>query len=106
MILYLDTSSLVKLYVEETASADVEGLVVSAEVTGTSLIAYAEARAAFAHRFRENAFSSKDYNRFRSRFESDQKNIPPFIYLNSQFYLLNSSVILTAMLKIWMTTLN
>jgi len=43
VILYLDTSSLVKLYVEETASADVEGLVVSAEVTGTSLIAYAEA---------------------------------------------------------------
>ena len=74
MILYLDTSSLVKLYVEETASADVEALVVSAEVTGTSLIAYAEARAAFARRFRENAFSSKDYNRLRSRFGSDWKN--------------------------------
>jgi predicted nucleic acid-binding protein len=74
VILYLDTSSLVKLYVEEAASADVEGLVVSAEVTGTSLIAYAEARAAFARRFRENAFSSKDYKRLRSRFESDWKN--------------------------------
>jgi predicted nucleic acid-binding protein len=74
VILYLDTSSLVKLYVEETASADVEGLVGSAEVTGTSLIAYAEARAAFARRFRENAFSSKDYNRLRSQFESDWKN--------------------------------
>jgi predicted nucleic acid-binding protein len=74
VILYLDTSSLVKLYVEETASADVEGLVVSAEVTGTSLVAYAEARAAFARRFRENAFSSKDYNRLRSRFESDWTN--------------------------------
>ena len=74
MILYLDTSSLVKLYVEETASADVQGLVGSAEVTGTSLLAYAEARAAFARRFRENAFSSKDYNRLRSRFESDWKN--------------------------------
>jgi predicted nucleic acid-binding protein len=74
VILYLDTSSLVKLYVEETASADVEGLVGSAEITGTSLIAYAEARAAFARRFRENAFSSKDYNRLRSQFESDWKN--------------------------------
>ena len=74
MILYLDTSSLVKLYVEETASAEVEGLVGSAEVIGTTLIAYAEARAAFSRRFRENAFSSKDYNRLRSRFESDRKN--------------------------------
>ena len=43
-------------------------------ITGTSLIACAEARAAFARRFRENAFSSKDYNRLRSRFESDWKN--------------------------------
>ncbi|CAB1056274.1 Predicted nucleic acid-binding protein, contains PIN domain [Olavius sp. associated proteobacterium Delta 1] len=74
MILYLDTSSLVKLYVEEAASAAVEGLVGLAEVTGTSLIAYAEARAAFARRFRENAFSTKDYNRLRSRFESDWEN--------------------------------
>jgi len=74
VILYLDTSSLVKLYVEETASADVEGLVGSAEVTGTSLIGYAEAKAAFARRFRENAFSSKDYDQLRSQFESDWKN--------------------------------
>jgi predicted nucleic acid-binding protein len=74
VILYLDTSSLVKLYVEETASADVQGLVGSAEVTGTSLIAYAEARAAFARRFRGNAFSDRDYNRLRSRFDSDWKN--------------------------------
>jgi predicted nucleic acid-binding protein len=74
VILYLDTSSLVKLYVEESASADVEGLVGSAEVTGTSLIAYAEARAAFARRFRENSFSSKDYNQLRSQFDSDWKN--------------------------------
>lgn len=74
MILYLDTSSLVKLYVEEAASADVADLVGSAEVTGTSLIAYAESRAAFACRFRENAFSSKDYKRLRSQFESDWKN--------------------------------
>ena len=72
--LYLDTSSMVKLYMEETASANAEFWVGSAKVTGTSLIAYAEARAAFARRFRENAFSSKDYNRLRSQFESDWKN--------------------------------
>ena len=74
MILYLDTSSLVKLYVEETASADVEGWVGSAELTATSLIAYAEARAAFSRRFREHAYSSKDHKRLVSQFESDWKN--------------------------------
>ena len=74
MILYLDTSSLVKLYVEETSSADVEGWVRSAEIAGTSLIAYAEARAAFARRFRENVFSSKDYKRMLLQFELDWKN--------------------------------
>jgi predicted nucleic acid-binding protein len=65
---------LVKLYVEEAASDDVEALVASAEATGTSVIAYAEARAAFARRFRENAFSSVDYDRLRSQFELDWKN--------------------------------
>ena len=74
MILYLDTSSLVKLYVEEPASADVESWVGSAEVTATSLIAYAEARAAFSRRFREHAYSAKDYKRLVSQFESDWKN--------------------------------
>ena len=74
MILYLDTSSLVKLYVEEPASADVEGWVGSAEVTATSLIAYAEARAAFSLRFREHTYSSKDYKRLVTQFESDWKN--------------------------------
>lgn len=38
------------------------------------MIAYAEARAAFARRFRENAFSSVDYDRLRSQFELDWKN--------------------------------
>jgi predicted nucleic acid-binding protein len=74
VILYLDTSSLVKLYVEETASAVVEGLVRSAEAAATSLVAYAEASAAFARRFREKAFSSRDYKRMRSQFDSDWKN--------------------------------
>ena len=74
MILYLDTRSLVKLYVEEPASADVEGWVDSSEVTATSLVAYAEARAAFSCRFREHAYSSKDYKRLVSQFESEWKN--------------------------------
>ena len=70
MILYLDTSSLVKLYVEEEKSSKVVDLVRSSKVTGTSLVAYAEARAAFARRFRENAFTPREYKRLTSSFDA------------------------------------
>ncbi len=71
MIVYLDTSSLVKLYVEEDESSKVDALVKSSEVTATSLVAYAEARAAFARRFREKAFTSDEYNRIKESFDKD-----------------------------------
>jgi len=71
MIVYLDTSSLVKLYVEENESSKVDLLVKSSEVTATSLVAYAEARAAFARRFREKAFTTDEYNRLKEFFGKD-----------------------------------
>ena len=74
MVLYLDTSSLVKLYVEEQDSSKVEEWVKSSRVTATSLIAYAEARAAFARRFSEKAFSSREYGRLISFFNEDWDN--------------------------------
>jgi predicted nucleic acid-binding protein len=40
MILYLDTSSLVKLYVEEDGSSDIDALVKASEFAATSIIAY------------------------------------------------------------------
>jgi predicted nucleic acid-binding protein len=46
--LYLDTSSLVKLYVEEAGSDDVRALVAQATVVATSIVAYPETRAALA----------------------------------------------------------
>lgn len=71
MILYLDTSSLVKLYIEENESSEVDDLVKSSEFTATSLVAYAEARAAFARRFREKAFTSNEYDRIKKSFDKD-----------------------------------
>lgn len=55
MTLYLDTSSLVKLYVAEVGSHDVRDLVARATIVTTSMIAYPEARAALARRRREGA---------------------------------------------------
>lgn len=70
MILYLDTSSLVKLYVEETDSGKIRNISQKASVISTSKIAYAEARAAFARKQKENGFSPRtlrtiveDFNR-------------------------------------------
>jgi predicted nucleic acid-binding protein len=71
MFVYLDTSSLVKLYVEEGGSFKVETLIESAEFTATSIVAYAEARAAFSRRFREKAFTQKGYNLIRKSFDKD-----------------------------------
>lgn len=74
MIVYLDTSSLVKLYVLEENSHAVEKLVESSDVVATSLIAYAEARSAFARRLREDVFSIEEYRLILSRFDQDWDN--------------------------------
>ncbi|MBI4612737.1 MAG: type II toxin-antitoxin system VapC family toxin [Planctomycetes bacterium] len=57
MNLYLDTSALVKLYVREPGTRDVRTQVDRAERVATSRVAYPEARAAFARRFREGGLS-------------------------------------------------
>jgi uncharacterized protein len=74
VILYLDTSSLIKLYVPETESAAVKRLVDAAEVVATSRIAYAEARAAFARKRRERGVSPADYRTILQDFDHDWEN--------------------------------
>lgn len=61
MILYFDTSAMVKLYVEEEGSDKVKAVSVQAQVVATSLIGYAEARAAFARAKREARLHAKEY---------------------------------------------
>ncbi len=68
---YLDTSTLVKLYVQEADSERVKDLVDQAKTAATSLVAYVEARAAFARRYREHAFSLDEYDRLVSDFDED-----------------------------------
>jgi len=56
MIVYFDTSSLVKLYVDETDSDKIKDIAYKATVISTSKIAYVEARAAFARKQKEGGF--------------------------------------------------
>lgn len=71
MIVYLDTSSLVKLYFSETGSIAVSRLVETAEVVATSQLAYVEARAAFARKRRERGLTLKDYRTVLQDFDDD-----------------------------------
>jgi predicted nucleic acid-binding protein len=63
VILYLDTSALVKLYVDEEGAGQVRQRGQDAEIIATCEIAYVEVRAALARRHREGALKGADYRR-------------------------------------------
>jgi predicted nucleic acid-binding protein len=74
MILYLDTSALVKLYVEEPGSRAVRALLERAQVVSTSRVAYVEMRAGLARKLHQGELREKEYKRIISDFEKDWKN--------------------------------
>jgi uncharacterized protein len=71
LILYLDTSSLVKLYAEEAGSAEVRGHVQQADIVTTCVVAYAEARAALARRQRERGLTRSEHRRAKAALDED-----------------------------------
>ena len=71
MTLYLDTSSLVKLYVAETGSEGVRARVDRATIVATSMIAYPETRAALARRRRERALRPAAFAAVKRKFDDD-----------------------------------
>lgn len=62
MILYLDTSALVKLYAEERGREEVQSAVREARVVAISEIGYVEARSALARKERERFFSKGEHD--------------------------------------------
>jgi predicted nucleic acid-binding protein len=71
MTLYLDTSSLVKLYVEESGSDEVRQDLSEASAGATSLLTYAEARAAFARARRSGSITPAGFRWAKREFETD-----------------------------------
>lgn len=71
MIVYIDTSDLVKLYVEEFGSDTIHEIVYKATVISTSKVAYAEARSAFARKQRDGGFSAKVLRKIVEDFHRD-----------------------------------
>jgi predicted nucleic acid-binding protein len=71
LIVYLDTSSLIKLYVEEEGSAAVRELVASAVVVATCVLAYPEARSALARLRREGGLTEIEQARAKGDLDRD-----------------------------------
>lgn len=71
MMLYLDTRALVKLYVDEPTSQELTSALDNTEAVATSLLAYTEARAAFARARREARLSAQAYRQVVETFNKD-----------------------------------
>jgi predicted nucleic acid-binding protein len=67
----MDTSSLVKLYVTEDGTDVVNQLVGAANIVATSVVAYAEARAAFARLRRERMLTTSQFTAVKRALEKD-----------------------------------
>lgn len=71
MTLYLDTSALVKLYAREEGSTEVKRAVTEAGSLATSLVAYVEARSAFARKRRFGDIDDTALRHYKREFEQD-----------------------------------
>ena len=71
MILYLDTSAWLKLYVDERGTQEVIEAVRSAKLVAISQIAYAEARAALARVLREKRTTKAEHRRRVAALDAD-----------------------------------
>lgn len=70
MILYLDTSSLIKLYLFELGWEAVEGLIDQSQRVATSLVTYAEGRATLARARRGGRLTTAELRTATNSFET------------------------------------
>ena len=71
MTLYFDTSSLVKLYVEQIGSDEVRQDFSEADFGATSAVACAEARATFARLHRQGVIAAAAFRDVKREFDAD-----------------------------------
>ena len=71
MIVYCDTSALMKLYVEEAHSDAAANAMSAVDAVATSMLAYPETRAALARARRDRRLRSSDFRRVLAQFQQD-----------------------------------
>lgn len=74
MILFADTSALIKLYIEEAGSAAMAARARDARLA-LSVLAYAEVYATFARRLRESLLIEEEHGWLVERFEHDWQGV-------------------------------
>lgn len=74
MILFADTSALVKLYIEEAGSSAMAARARTARMAASAL-AYAELYATFARRLRESLLTEEEHDGLAKRFEHDWQGV-------------------------------
>ena len=74
MILYFDSSALVKRYVEEQGSSDVLDWMDDSELNGTVLVTRAEVAAAITRAVRRQVVSQEDARQFLELFHKEWRN--------------------------------
>lgn len=75
MILYLDASALVKRYVAERGSAEVDRIIRDANIVGTGLISRAEVSAALAKAVRVGSLEPKEATAALNAFRKDWQDL-------------------------------
>jgi len=75
MILYLGTSSLATLYIEEKYSGVLREWAKDAEIVATCRVAYTEMISALDKRFKNNDLSQENYDKVVKRFSEDWQNL-------------------------------
>jgi predicted nucleic acid-binding protein len=71
MICYFNTGALVKPYVEEDGSELAAAYSMKSSFVATSMVAYAEARSAFARAWREGVLGNREYQKVVSNFKEE-----------------------------------
>ena len=71
MIIYLDTSALIKMYIKEEGTEEIRRIIQQANLVATSKVAYVEARAALSRLRREKHLNEKDYQLVKGSFQQD-----------------------------------
>lgn len=71
VIAYLDTSALLKLYLAESGSSGIRGVVRGAVAACTHVVTYAEAGAALAQALRTGRITDPEYHRQMQRLDLD-----------------------------------
>jgi len=75
VILYCDTSALIKRYVAEEGAAEVNNFWERASAVSTSVVAFAETMAVFGRKHKEKVLSTIEYKEIIGQFKEDYRHL-------------------------------